>query len=233
VCATVGTGAAARAALGAGVDGLVVQGSEAGGHLVGVEPVAAALPKVLDVAGEVPVLAAGGVADANDVTRLLDAGAAAAVAGTRFLLTEESDAHPGYKQRVADADRTIATLLFGVGWPLPHRVVPNAVTRRWCAEDELGPRWVRRANERLAVAGRLVPMEALGRLTMLQRVALPLYTPGLPLAGMPDRVLDHAALYAGETVHRLHDVLPAADALARLVPVRGGSSPGHAVSAEQ
>jgi NAD(P)H-dependent flavin oxidoreductase YrpB (nitropropane dioxygenase family) len=177
----------------------------------------------------VPVLAAGGVADAADVTRLLDAGAAAAVAGTRFLLTEESAAHPGYKRRVAEADRTLATLLFGVGWPLPHRVVPNAATRRWCSRDERGPRWMRRANGLSAPLGRALPMEALGRLTMLQRPGLPMFTPGLPLAGMPDRVLDGAALYAGETVHRLHDVLPAAEALARLVPAGRPPLPGDVV----
>ena len=229
VFATVGTAGQARAALGAGVDGLVVQGSEAGGHLVGVEPVATALPKVLDAAGGAPVLAAGGVADAADVARLLDAGAAAAVAGTRFLLTDESDAHPGYKQRVAAADRTVATFLFGVGWPLLHRVVPNAATQRWCAADELGPGWLRRANEAGRVLGRVVPMAALDRLTMLQRPGVPLYTPGLPLAGMPDRVLDRAALYAGETVHRLHDIVPAAEALARLVPARRPPAQGGVV----
>src|SRR5690606_19635798 len=63
VFATVGTPAEARAALASGVDGLVVQGLEAGGHLVGVEPVETALAKVLALVGDqVPVLAAGGVA---------------------------------------------------------------------------------------------------------------------------------------------------------------------------
>jgi nitronate monooxygenase len=69
-----------------------------GGHLLGDEPLRDALPRMLSVADGAPVLAAGGVADAVDVRRLLDAGAAAAVAETRFLLTEKSAAHGEYKR---------------------------------------------------------------------------------------------------------------------------------------
>ena len=100
VFVTVGTARAALRALAVGADGLVVQGSEAGGHLLGVEPLHDALPQVLGAAEGTPVLAARGLADATDVQRLIDAGAAAAVAGTRFLLTEESAAHDEYKRRV-------------------------------------------------------------------------------------------------------------------------------------
>lgn len=219
VFATVGTPEEARAALTRGVDGLVVQGLEAGGHLVGVEPVEAALTRVLEVAGDaVPVLAAGGVADAADVRRLLDSGASAAVAGTRFLLTEESAAHPAYKERVLAAQRTLVTELFGFGWPLRHRVVPNAATRRWCGPAELEPRWLRQVGRASAVAGRVLPMSALDPLVARQRVSVPLFSPGLPLAGMPAESVDRTALYAGETLHRIDDVVPAAEAVARLIP---------------
>jgi NAD(P)H-dependent flavin oxidoreductase YrpB (nitropropane dioxygenase family) len=218
VLVTVGTPAQARAALAGGADGLVVQGIEAGGHVLGVEPVATALAHVLDVAGDVPVLAAGGVADSDDVRRLLGCGATAAVAGTRFLLTEESLAHPDYKQRVLDADRTLLTLLFGVGWPLRHRVVPNAATDRWCATAELGPGWVRGVGRLSAPLGRSLPLAAMGRVGGLQRTGFPLYSPALPLAGMPAGSVDRTALYAGETLHRIHDVVPAAEAVARLAP---------------
>lgn len=56
------------------------------------------------------------MADSADVQRLQ--GTAAAVARTRLLLTEESRAHPAYRGRVLTADRTLVTLLFGLGWPL-------------------------------------------------------------------------------------------------------------------
>lgn len=218
VFVTVGTPEQARAALTANASGLVVQGLEAGGHLMAVEPISRALPKVLDVAGEVPVLAAGGVADADDVRRLLDMGAAAAIAGTRFLLTEESAAHTEYKHRVVAAEHTLATLLFGIGWPLRHRVVSNAATERWCTRNEPGPPIVRAMGRISAPLGRLTPLDAMGRLMVLQRPALPFFSPALPLTGMSPDTVERSALYAGETVSRLHDVISAAEAVARLAP---------------
>lgn len=215
---TVGSAAQARRALSAGADGLVAQGVEAGGHLMAERPLAATLPEVLNAADGAPVLAAGGIADADDVRRVLAAGAAGAVAGTRFLLTVESQAHPDYKQRVLDADRTLRTLLFGVGWPLPHRVVPNALTHRWCRRSDLGPRTIRGLNRLSAPLGRLVPLSALDTMVALQRPAVPLYTPALPLIGMAAATVDRSALYAGETIHRIHDIVPAAEAVARLAP---------------
>jgi nitronate monooxygenase len=219
VFVTVGTAREAQRALAGGADGLVAQGSEAGGHLLGVEPLRLALARVLSAAEGRPVLAAGGVADAQDVHRLLDAGAAAAVADTRFLLTEESAAHDEYKRRVLAAEQTLSTMLFGLGWPLRHRVIPNAATERWCRTDELGPRVIRAANRLSAPLGRAMPLDALGRLVLMQRPGLPLFTPALPLAGMPAHTVDATALYAGETVRRLHDVISAEEAVARLTPV--------------
>jgi nitronate monooxygenase len=218
VLVTVGTPEQACRALAARANGLVIQGLEAGGHLLGVEPIERALPNVVDVAGGVPVLAAGGVADAQDVNRLLDLGATAAIAGTRFLLTEESAAHPEYKQRVIGAERTLATLLFGLGWPLRHRVIPNAATERWCSRHELGPPIVRMVGRISAPLGRLTPLEEMGRLTALQRPELPFFTPALPLEDMAADTVERSALYAGETVRRMHDVIPAAQAISRLAP---------------
>jgi nitronate monooxygenase len=216
VFVTVGTPEQARRALAAHANGLVVQGVEAGGHLLGVEPIEHALAKVLDVADEVPVLAAGGVAEAHDVRRLLDMGATAAIAGTRFLLTEESAAHPEYKRRVAGAERTLATLLFGVGWPLRHRVIPNAAVERWCSRHELGPPIARIAGRLSVPLGRITPLDAMGRLVAFQHPGLPFFSPALPLAGMSADTVERSALYAGETARRLHDVIPAAVAVERL-----------------
>ncbi|HEU4363713.1 MAG TPA: nitronate monooxygenase [Mycobacterium sp.] len=215
---TVGSVGQVRRALSAGADGVVAQGVEAGGHLMGDRPLAVILPEVLEAAGGAPVLAAGGVVDADDVRRLLAAGAAGAVVGTRFLLTAESRAHPDYKQRVLAAERTIRTLLFGVGWPLAHRVVPNAITDRWCARSDLGPLAVRGLNRLGAPLRRLLPISAMDTMVALQRVAVPLYTPALPLMGMDAKMVDRSALYAGETIHRIHDIVPAAEAVARLAP---------------
>jgi nitronate monooxygenase len=130
-CGSVGE---ARRAQAAGADGVIVQGLEAGGHVRGTTPgpqlleeIRSALPR------DYPLLLAGGVATAADVRVALAAGATAAVAGTRFLLSEESRAHPAYKRRLVKAEETLLTDLFGAGWPAPHRVAPNAATERWLA----------------------------------------------------------------------------------------------------
>lgn len=121
----------ARAAHAAGADALIVQGVEAGGHVRGRVPALELLAQARAALPEdFPLLLAGGIAERADVERALDVGASATVAGTRFLLAEESRAHPEYKRRLLDADETILTELFGLGWPAPHRVVPNAATER-------------------------------------------------------------------------------------------------------
>lgn len=218
VFCTVGSAGQAAAALAAGADGLVVQGVEAGGHLAGTERLAALLPVTVEAAGDAPVLAAGGVVAADDVRRLLGAGAVAAVAGTRFLLTAECPVHPEYQRRVLGADRTLRTELFGLGWPMAHRVVPNAATDRWCGRNDAGPGLVRAANRVGAPLGRVVPLARLADLAALQRRGLPLFSPALPLAGMPDESVDRCALYAGESCLRITDVVPAAEVVARLTP---------------
>jgi nitronate monooxygenase len=126
-----GSVAEARQAHAAGADALVVQGIEAGGHVRGRAPAIELLERArraLPV--DYPLLLAGGIAERADVERALEAGASAAVAGTRFLLSGESRAHPEYKRRLLAADETLLTELFGLGWPAPHRVVPNAATER-------------------------------------------------------------------------------------------------------
>jgi nitronate monooxygenase len=125
----------ARAAVAWGADGLIAQGREAGGHLVGTMPALDFLPHALTAAGKRPVFLAGGIATGADTRAALDAGASGVIAGTRFLLTHEANASREYQQRIMQADKTIETNLFGFSWPLRHRVVPNAATRRWCGDD--------------------------------------------------------------------------------------------------
>jgi len=202
----------AQAAHAAGADAVIVQGVEAGGHVRGrtpalllLEQVRAALP-----AGY-PLLLAGGVADADDVRAALDAGAAAAVVGTRFLMSVESRASDGYKERLVQGDDTVLTELFGLGWPGTHRVLPNAATDRWLRGDERGPRATRVLNRLTAPILARLPDRSYGLVARLQTGAVPSYSPIPPVVGTPDRVLEVSPLYAGETVARLHDISPAAD----------------------
>ncbi len=50
----------------------------------------------------------------------------------------------------------------------------------------------------------------------LQRVAVPLFSPAVPLVGMPGNTVDRSALYAGDTIHRIHDIVPATATVALL-----------------
>ena len=96
----------------AGVDAVVAQGFEAGGHGGSDElPTLVLIPQVVD-AVKVPVVAAGGIADARGVVAALALGAEAVYMGTRFLATRECDAHPNLKQAVVDAGDT-ATIAWG------------------------------------------------------------------------------------------------------------------------
>src|SRR2546421_669268 len=112
-----GVGAVARHELAAaGADAVVAQGVEAGGHVRGTTPALELLERVR-AAVKLPVLLAGGVIDAEGVRIALEAGAVAAVLGTRFLLSDESHAHPEYKRRCLEAHETVLTQLFRLGWP--------------------------------------------------------------------------------------------------------------------
>ena len=118
----------ARKAAAAGVDGLVVVGSEAGGHPPANE--VSTLVNVRRVLQEVdcPLVAGGGVADGHGIAALLALGADAVQLGTRFMLSEEAFLHPAYKQKVLEADIG-DTVLVGRG-ALPVRSVRNAFTER-------------------------------------------------------------------------------------------------------
>lgn len=213
----VGTEEQARRACVCGANGLIAQGCEAGGHISGRTPAREFLPRVLEIARGRPVLLAGGIAAADDTRAALTAGAAGVVAGTRFLLTDETRAHPEYLNRILKAEKTFRTTLFGLGWPLPHRVVANAATRRWCRDDgrtKLVPRLINAGSGMLA----RLPERAILPVLGLQRPGLPMFSPMAPIIGMPDSMVDRMALYAGETVLRMTSVISAQQAVTELTP---------------
>jgi nitronate monooxygenase len=211
----VGTPAQAHAAIAWGADGLIAQGREAGGHLVGTVAALEFLPQALAAAGHRPVFLAGGIATAADTRAALASGASGVMAGTRFLMTHEANANREYQRRIIEADKTIETNLFGLTWPLRHRVVPNAATRRWCGDDGKAkalPAALNAASRPLAALGYFDA----GALMRLQSPGRPLFTPLAPLARMPDSWVDRAALYAGATALRISEIIPASKAVAEL-----------------
>jgi nitronate monooxygenase len=209
----------ARLAEAAGADAVILQGVEAGGHVRGTVPALELLGRTKAVLPPgYPVLLAGGIAEAADVRLALDAGADAAVAGTRFLLSEESRAHPGYLERLLAAQETFLTELFGAGWPAPHRVIANAATECWLTDDRRGPAVNRWLNRLLAPGSRYAPAALQARMIRAQRPGSRLLSPAGPTDDGPETLLDAGALYAGETVGRITDIKPAADLVRALAP---------------
>jgi nitronate monooxygenase len=182
---------AARAAVAAGADALIVQGVEAGGH---VQSVVGLFPLLAEVRRAVssPLLAAGGIADLGSARAALVAGASGVVMGTRFVASEECDAHPRYKARLlaAEGRDTVLTELFDVGWAAPHRVLRNSTYERWLA------------------AGRPTPGQRPGEgETVASGVAR--YAINLPLAATEGDV-EAMAMYAGQGVGSIDAIEPAA-----------------------
>src|SRR2546421_7900776 len=217
---TVGSAPEARAAADAGADAGIAQGGESGGPVRGAVPALGLLTRVrAAVPYDYPVLVAGGIAEAYDVRRALEDGAEAAIAGTRFLASEESRAHPDYKRRLVDGTDTLLTELFGMGWPrAPHRVMPNDATRRWLKDDPRGPAALRAAHLVLAPAARLTPISVQLKLAQRARAGPLDLGPAAPTDDLPAATLETHPLYAGETVARIHDVRPASELVRELTP---------------
>ena len=110
----------------AGVDGLIVEGCEAGGH-IGEATTMALVPQVVSNVS-IPVIAAGGIADGEGAAAGFMLGAEAIQVGTRFVVAKESNAHPNYKAKILkarDIDTTISAQHFGHA----VRAIKNQLTR--------------------------------------------------------------------------------------------------------
>jgi len=120
----------------AGVDALVVDGAEAGGHPPASQVGTIVLVRRVVKATKLPVVASGGVADGAGIAALLALGADAVQLGTRFIATPEASVHDNYKQAVLAAE-VQDTCLVGPR-SLPIRQISNAFTRKFDAarEDE-------------------------------------------------------------------------------------------------
>jgi nitronate monooxygenase len=192
---------AARRATNLGADFLICQGIEAGGHVESTTPLAQLLPEIVEAAQGVPVIAAGGLATGDDADRVLKAGAAGAMFGTRFVASEESRAHPIYKQRLVDSSETSLTYCFDGGWPnASHRVLVNQTLKDW---EAAGSPSAGRPGEREILA----EWEGKGS---VQR-----YSDAAPQRGMSGAV-DKMCLYAGTGCGRIDAILPAAEIMRRL-----------------
>lgn len=133
----IGSVGEARAAVEAGCDVVVAQGTEAGGHVRGGLALFPLLEQVLGTVG-VPVVAAGGIATGRTVAAALAAGADAVRVGTRFAVAREAAAHPDYVEALLRAvgEDTVLTEAFGLDWPnAPHRVLRSCLEAAEALDD--------------------------------------------------------------------------------------------------
>lgn len=129
VMAVIGNVRHARRVVDDGVDIVVAQGADGGGH-TGRVGTMSLIPAVVDAVGDVPVLAAGGIADGRGLAAALALGAQGAWIGSRFIATAEAYGHANYKQCIVEAgeDSTVVTRSYS---GRPMRTIRNEWTKDW------------------------------------------------------------------------------------------------------
>jgi nitronate monooxygenase len=203
----VGSVADAEKSAGAGVDVIIAQGVEAGGHIAGEVSTFVLVPRVVDAVAPTPVAAAGGIADARGLVAALVLGAEAAVMGTRFLATPEAHAHKRYKQKLLQANEgdTVRTMLFGFGWPnAPHRTLRTNFVEQWLGKESRGQE--SRSDEpiigKTKIAGQEMPV---------------LRFMGFPPNADATGDIESMGLLAGQSVGLVNEIQPAAEIVREVV----------------
>jgi len=207
----VGSLAEAESAAAAGVDAIIVQGVEAGGHVRGTSSIWELLPAVVAAVSPLPVLASGGIGDGAGIARALSLGAQGVSLGTRFVASDESAAHPEYKRRVVESvakDTVYTEDLYDISWPgAPTRTLRNRTFDEWDAAGRPSPG--HRPGEGTSVGVLRMPSG--------ETFELPRYAgAGSPLVGF-EGDLDYPAMWAGESVEVVNDVRSAGEIVRRLV----------------
>lgn len=119
----------------AGADAVVAEGMESGGH-IGSATTMTLVPQVAD-AVDVPVIAAGGIADGRGMAAAMMLGAQGVQMGTRFVVARESIVHENYKERVIKA-KDIDSEVTGMSTGHPIRVLRNQMTRTYLEKEKNG-----------------------------------------------------------------------------------------------
>lgn len=189
-----------------GASVICAQGWEAGGHVRGTVSTMALVPAVVDAVVDVPVVAAGGIADGRGLAAALALGASAAWIGTRFLSAQEASIHPQYRARLLAAKETDTGHyddLFELGWPdAPHRVLKNKTTAMWETAGRPLP------GERPGEADVVALSPARGEITRYQCV-----TPDADVEGD----VEATSMWCGQGVSLVRKVQPAADIVRSIV----------------
>lgn len=192
-------------AVAAGVDAIIVQGFEAGGHVIGKESLMALLPRIADLVRghDIPIIAAGGIVDAHGYVAALALGAQGVCLGTRFVATKESNAHPFYKHKLVEASNTEYTNIFGrARWPVAHRVVVTNFFNSWkCLPADV--------NE--------AQQPTIGHTKIYEKEQEVKRFSGTAPNATTVGELENMVMYAGEGVGLIKEILPAAEVVRSLV----------------
>jgi len=178
----------ARKAEAAGVDALVVDGMEAGGHPPPSEVTTLVLVRRVVKEVKIPVVASGGVADGAGIAALLALGADAVQLGTRFIATPEASVHENYKRAVLAADVDGSTLV--ARGRLPIRQLKNAFSAKFNAAERSG--------------APQAELDAIFKASSLKQAAL-------------EGDVDWGKVEAGQSAGLVDEILPATEVVKRLV----------------
>lgn len=194
----------AEKALKLGPDFLICQGLEAGGHIQATRYLRDAFAGVLEAAGSVPVLVAGGISTGEDIRKAINYGAAGVVMGTRIIATKEGEHPDFYLQKLVDADEhdTVYTNCYTHGgWNAMHRVLRNSTFLNWEAAG--CPQVGEKPGEGEVVAKGESGYDIIR------------YSGHEPIKGVTGD-LEAMCMYAGEGVKNIHDIPSAGDLIERL-----------------
>ena len=201
----VGRIAEAEQAAALGADALIVQGAEAGGHNRAEASTMTLFPRIRTRFPGLPLLAAGGIVDGTTMAAALVLGADAVWCGSRFLASQEAEAHDAYKDRVLSADvgDTAILSIYGPEWPdQAMRVIVNDGAR------------VALGREPQAIAdaeGQIIGSTVLNG----QSIPVPRYSAILPTRGF-DGDIEQVCLTAGQSAGNIDEILPAGEIVRRM-----------------
>lgn len=169
----------------AGADAIIAEGTESGGH-VGEMTTMALVPQVID-AVNIPVIAAGGIADGRQLAAALSLGACGAQIGTCLLASEECPIHDNYKQALLNA-RDSDTTVTGRTTGAPVRILKNKMARKYLSLEKQG-----------------TPLDELEKITL-----------GALRRAVFDGDMETGSVMAGQVAGMLHEIRPVRDILATL-----------------
>ncbi len=187
----------------AGADALIIEGSEAGGH-IGPVSLTVLAQEILPHISEIPVFVAGGLGRGEAILAFLEMGAAGAQLGTRFAAAEESIAHPRFKQAFvrAAARDAVPSIQLDPRFPvIPVRGLANAGTERFLE------------HQRITLArfdsGELTRQEA--------QLEIEHFWAGALRRAVVEGDVEHGSMMAGQSVGMVNAVQPVAEIIAELV----------------